>query len=115
MEAKKEKKEQPAETKEKKEEKFDFKGEMKKLWGAIVRFVKPYKNLDQKPIMNFVQPFLKKNINMVYLVGMLLIVVLAIFHILSLSGLGATFSGLAGLLFVFLLFRLVCELIASGK
>ena len=104
------------ETKEedkKKEEKFYFKAEAKKCWEAIVRFVRPYKNLEKKPLSSKIGPFLKKNINMIYLVGCIVLCFLAAYTLFATPGLAAKFSGLVVLLVIFLLFRLTCEVVAQ--
>ena len=50
MDTNTQKKEETKAENAKKEEKFDFKAEAKKWWAAFVAFVKPYKDLNKKPL-----------------------------------------------------------------
>ena len=113
MDTNTQKKEETKAENAKKEEKFDFKAEAKRWWAAFVAFVKPYKDLNKKPLSGAVGPALKKNINMIYTVGYFLLAFCAIYTLIFTPGLWAKFSGLVGVLIFFLLFRLTCELISK--
>ncbi len=96
-------------------EKFDFKAEAKKWWNAVVRFVKPYKNLDKEVLAPYFEPFLKKNINMVYTVGSLVLLVFAVFALRFFPYFSAIFAQWLIIFVIFVIFRLLCELIADGN
>lgn len=98
-----------------KTEKFDFKKEAKKTWNAIVRFVKPYSKLDKALLLPYFEGFLKKNINTVYLTGSIILLVFAVLSLWSLPYVFVMFSKWIAILLVFVVFRLLCELIATSK
>lgn len=98
-----------------KTEKFDFKKEAKKTWNAIVRFVKPYGNLNRALLLPYFEGFLKKNINMVYLAGSIALLVLAVLSLWSLPYVFVMLSKWIAIFVVFVVFRLLCELIATSK
>ena len=103
------------ETKEVKEtkSKFDFKKETKATWNAFVRFIKPFRNLDNDVLLPKTEGFLQKHIQMIYYVGC---VVLGLFAFAALWRLPAIFSVLGQwiiVMFVFVIFRTLCEMVAK--
>ena len=112
-EKKTEEKKENKETEAKKGEKFDFKVEAKKWWNGFVHFIRPYKNLDQKQLSDSMEPLLKRNISMIYLIGCCILGFFTLYTLFGVAGLGAKLTGLLFLLIVFVLFRLTCELLSK--
>ena len=93
--------------------KFDFKKEAKKAWGAFVRFVKPFSNLDKEILVPKTKVFLQKHISMIYYVGC---GVLGVFALLAFGCFPSIMSILGqwlGIIVVFIIFRMLCEIIAN--
>ena len=93
--------------------KFDFKKEAKSAWNAVVRFLKPFGNLDKDVLMPKTQGFLQKHIQMIYYIGCGILGLFALFaladfpHVLSILG------QWIGILIVFVIFRMLCEMVAK--
>ena len=86
--------------------------ELKKMWAATMRFLWPYRNLDKLMLKPKIEPFVKKYINQIYLVGLIIIVVAAILGLASLritSMLGTWLT----LFVIFVIFRFACEMIVD--
>ena len=96
-------------------QKADIKKEVKKMWNAIVRFLRPYRNLDKLMLKPKVEPFLKSHIQMVYLIGLTVLIVLAIIQLRFFPNIFAILGAWFVLLVVFVIFRLACELIVGGQ
>ncbi len=98
---------------QKPEIKFDFKKEASKMWNATVKFVKPYKNLQKAVLAPTFEPFLKKNIQMVYTVGSIVLLVFAVFALRFFPAVFTVIGQWIALAIIFIVFRLLCELIAD--
>ena len=101
----------PAETKKNSE----FKEDVKKYWAGFVRFIKPFRNLDEKKLTTVVEPFLAKHINIIYVIALVLLIILTLYTIFAVPTIAAKFTGLVEFFLIFILVRLVCELISSKK
>lgn len=100
---------------QKPETKFDFKAELKKMWNALLRFLKPYKNLDKPVLTQDFEPFLKRNIQMVYTIGCVILLVFAIFALRFLPAILLVLGNWFALIVIFIILRLLCEMIAKSK
>ena len=95
--------------------KFDLKNEAKKAWEAFVHFVKPFSNLDKEVLMPKTKGFLQKNVSIIYCVGC---IILALFAVLALGRFPHLMSILGqwiAVVVVFVLFRMLCEIIANDS
>jgi len=112
---KNENKEQKATAKMHKKVDFKKMSEGAKKTGVAVKdFLKPYANLERPVLSNRIGGFFKKNVDVIYMAGL---IVLAVLFILNLGKLFCCFSaflgGLVSLLVVFVIFRLLCEQIGK--
>lgn len=98
---------------QKPEVKIDFKKEAKKVWGTIVLFARPYLNLNTSVLAPIFEPFLKKNIQIVYTVGSVALLVLAILSLQHFPAIFVILGQWIALVIIFVVFRLLCELIAN--
>ena len=103
------------ENKEKKETKFDFKKETKKAWDSTLRFLRPFKNLDKNVLAEKFEPFLKKHIQMVYVIGCAVLGIFAICDLRFFPVISTILAQWIVLLVIFIIFRLLCELVAGKK
>ena len=98
-----------------KKKKFDLKKETKKTWEAFVRFVKLFSNLDKEVLMPKMKGFLQKNVSIIYYAGC---AILALFAVLALGRFPYLMSILGqwiGIAVVFVLFRMLCEIVANDS
>ena len=93
--------------------KFDLKKEAKKAWDAFVRFVKPFSNLDKEVLMPKTKGFLQKNVLIIYYVGCAILALFAVFALGRFPYLMSILGQWIGIIVVFVLFRLLCEMIAN--
>ena len=105
----------PAEAKPAETKKSDVKEEIKRWWAGFVRFVKPYTNLEEAKLLKVVEPFLTKYINIIYVIALVLLILLTLYTIFAVPTIAAKFTGLVEFFLIFILVRLVCELISSKK
>ena len=103
--------EKPAEAKKNSE----FKEDVKRYWAGFVRFIKPFRNLDEKKLTTVIEPFLAKHINLIYVIALVLLIILTLYTIFAVPTIAAKFTGLVEFFLIFILVRLVCELISSKK
>lgn len=87
--------------------------ELKKMWAATLRFLWPYRNLDQMMLKPKIEPFVKKHVHQIYLVGLIIIAVVAILGLASFSITSILGTWLT-LFVIFVIFRFACELIVDG-
>ena len=97
------------------ETKFDFKKEAKKAYDTTVRLLKPLRNLDKNVVSGNFEPFLKKHIQMVYVVGCAILLLFAVFALRFFPAMSIIFGHWVILVVIFVFFRLLCEIIASKK
>ena len=92
---------------------FDFKAEAKKAWDAFVRFIKPLTNLEKEIFAPKLEGFFKAKINMIYWSGCILMLVFAVFSLSALPHFGTVLGNWLVIAVVFVLFRLLCEIISE--
>ena len=92
---------------------FDFKAEAKKAWDAFVRFIKPLTNLEKEIFAPKLEGFFKDKIGIIYSVGCVLMLVFAVFSLSALPSFGTVLGNWLVIAVVFVLFRLLCEIISE--
>ena len=84
------------------------------MWAATLRFLWPYRNLDKMMLKPKIEPFVRKHIHQIYLVGLIIIAAIAILALASLSITSILGTWLT-LFIVFVIFRFACEMIVDGE
>ena len=92
---------------------FDFKKEAKKVWGAFVRFMKPYMNLNKTIFRPLMETFFKKHVKNIYLAGCITLLVFALLALRALPNILLLLGNWLILFVVFVVFRLLCEIIEA--
>ena len=93
----------------KNETKVAKKPDFKKMWASVKGFLVPYTNLERPVLSQKLEGFLKKNINTVYLVGLILFGIVFVLNFGTLPYLSIFLGGLVRIFIIFVLFRLLCE------
>lgn len=103
------------ETKEVKEtkSKFDFKKEAKAAWNAFIRFIKPFRNLDNDVLVPKTEGFLQKHIQMIYYIGCVLLGFFAVLALFDFPAIMSVLGQWIGIVIVFIIFRMLCEMVAK--
>ena len=101
------------------QKKVDFKkvnDSVKKAGTSVKTFLTPYTNLDRPIFSNFMGGFLKKNIDVIYVIGLIILALLFILNFRTLFCCFSTFlGGLVRVAVVFVIFRLLCEQLSTNK
>ena len=91
------------------------KPDFKKMGTTTKKFLAPYANLESPVFSKSLMGFLTKNIQTIYTIGLVLLVISFVLTFWALPCLFSFLGGLLSVFVVFVVFRLLCEQIYHNK